>query len=240
MQRTKIAFVLVTIITYSQALYSMDVHKNKHNHITHASRENNHNHELTDFCSENHTVQAVSNRLLYSENIEQSLKKLLFNIARCYPCTDNGTEALKHILQLGCPPDTQDATHYTALHWACLKNNKDKIKLLLKYGANINAVGQDFTTPLHAIMLRADQYHDLIIFLVTQGADLNSTNILGKTPFDEAKQYKSPEFVERLRLAAITAQNTLPTPLKAINSYENNNENATCVNNRDYHNQRHD
>lgn len=68
----------------------------------------------------------------------------------------------------------------TPLHIACQNNNKDIIRLLLKYGANIDEQDIDLNTPLH-IACQNNQ-HDIVNILLENKANINAKNKESWTP----------------------------------------------------------
>jgi hypothetical protein len=106
----------------------------------------------------------------------------------------------------------------TALHWACLQGrfllltefpvseeavniiecdtNADylsTIKLLIEYGADINATGKDGWTPLH--LASAYGKSNIVEYLVKQGSDVNKKDNAGHTAFDRATENNNIEVV---------------------------------------------
>lgn len=71
----------------------------------------------------------------------------------------------------------------TALTWAAKENNTEMIRLLIKYGANVNGIDQPswlFFTPLgEAATVNAVEAAQT---LIDNGADLNSHNSFAQTP----------------------------------------------------------
>jgi len=73
-------------------------------------------------------------------------------------------------------------TGATALHVAAAKGYLDVIDVLIRAGANINAVDNDGWTPLHAAA-HWDK-HDVIHFLLERNADFDAKNYAGQTALD--------------------------------------------------------
>ena len=65
-----------------------------------------------------------------------------------------GTEMTKLLLNRGAKVEEQHFLGTTALHWACLRNQKEQVELLVENGANVNRVGRKFEaggeTPLQS------------------------------------------------------------------------------------------
>lgn len=88
----------------------------------------------------------------------------------------------------------------TALHWAAFKNAASCVKLLLKFGANPNAVAESTGwTPLHDAAYSDSA--DSISILVEAHANVNSKALSGATPLCFAAQEDSPN-AARLLLEA--------------------------------------
>jgi ankyrin repeat protein len=68
----------------------------------------------------------------------------------------------------------------TMMHFASVKNDSDNVKLLLKRGADINAVDNDKRTPLHEAM--SYFAFDVIRLLLENDANVNMENKDGETP----------------------------------------------------------
>lgn len=72
------------------------------------------------------------------------------------------------------------------LHYAidnCENNYFETIKLLINSNTDINSHhSKFFETPLHRLCARAKPHIDLITMILEKGAEVNATNISGKTP----------------------------------------------------------
>ena len=66
------------------------------------------------------------------------------------------------------------------------------IKLLLKHGADINAVSSEGNTPLHAFARRP--WISRVVFLVELGAELNHINQDGQTALDIVYERRFPAY----------------------------------------------
>ncbi|KAG8129154.1 hypothetical protein E2320_015824 [Naja naja] len=69
-----------------------------------------------------------------------------------------------------------------AIHEAVLAGNLDCVKLLIKYGADINQKDDEGWTPLH--MACSDGYADIARYLISLGAQSDATNNEGDKPSD--------------------------------------------------------
>lgn len=81
---------------------------------------------------------------------------------------------------------SSDINLESMLHYAinnCENNYFKTIEFLINKGANINSPNSKLLeTPLHRLCARAKPQIDLITMLLKRGADVNATNLSGKTP----------------------------------------------------------
>lgn len=71
-----------------------------------------------------------------------------------------------------------DQDGYTPLHRACYNNNVEMAKLLLKYGANTNAVTEYRWTPLHSACKWGNT--ECVALLLQFGSNINATSDGGR------------------------------------------------------------
>lgn len=57
---------------------------------------------------------------------------------------------VRRLLMMGVSPDSTNEDGLTALHQCCIDNNEEMTKLLVEFGANVNAKDSEQWTPLHA------------------------------------------------------------------------------------------
>ncbi|XP_019723852.1 protein phosphatase 1 regulatory subunit 27 [Hippocampus comes] len=69
-----------------------------------------------------------------------------------------------------------------ALHEAVLAGNLEAVKLLLKYGADVNQRDEDGWTPLH--MACSDGFPEIASYLLSLGANTEAENESGEKPVD--------------------------------------------------------
>jgi peptidoglycan/LPS O-acetylase OafA/YrhL len=72
----------------------------------------------------------------------------------------------------------------TPLHQAALSNRAEAAELLIRRGADVNAVARDDGTPLHAAAFLGNE--EVVAALVKHGANVNAANKRGETPLDTA------------------------------------------------------
>lgn len=178
--------------------------------------------------SENRPIQ--SNRMPFTSLLSYALELLKqfkmekiteMDAARLILSKATISDENKAIISLICKVDQQEVQaqsqvfpHYltyaritnvdghgnTALHWAAFKNAASCVKLLLKFGANPNAVAESTGwTPLHDAAYSDSA--DSISILVEAQANVNSKAHSGATPLCFAAQEDSPN-AARLLLEA--------------------------------------
>lgn len=81
------------------------------------------------------------------------------------------------MLQKGVTPDATNEDGLTALHQCCIDDNEEMLRLLLEYGADVNAQDSERWTPLHAAATCAHLH--LVRYLIARGANLLAVNADG-------------------------------------------------------------
>jgi len=100
--------------------------------------------------------------------------------------------------QIDAPP--YESRRSPALHYAVFHGLYDMTKLLLKFGANVNALGYENNhemTP--AVVLAAwEGGNDILKLLLENGADPNMKSSNNVSALSTAKKHNKPETVEML------------------------------------------
>ena len=95
-------------------------------------------------------------------------------------------KTLERFLRRGADPDERDAGGSTLMHTAARSYAVEAVKDLIRCGAAINAKDQLGNTPLWTATFESRGRGDVIELLLAAGADPNSVNVVGRTPFQLA------------------------------------------------------
>jgi len=101
-----------------------------------------------------------------------------------------------YIMEKGMSPNTMSWHHVTILHDMAQKGNLYKAELLVKYGAALNPIDEEYqSTPLG--MAARWGHIDMVNYLLKQGADVNKAGASWATPLAWAKK-KGHSDIEQL------------------------------------------
>jgi len=96
-------------------------------------------------------------------------------------------EGAAYIMEKGMNPNTMSWHCVTILHDMAQKGNLRKAELLVKYGADINSIDEEYqSTPLG--MAARWGHHEMVKYLLKQGADPNKAGASWATPLAWAKK----------------------------------------------------
>lgn len=103
-------------------------------------------------------------------------------IENYFTAQSNDLSRVNKLLSKGIPPDLEDASGYTALHYASRNGHLKVCEKLLSKGANVNATTRSGrTTPLHRA---ATQGHaEIVQLLLDYGANANIQEGMATRPF---------------------------------------------------------
>lgn len=106
----------------------------------------------------------------------------------------NDIDEVKRLLMLGVSPDSTNEDGLTALHQCCIDDSEEMMKLLVEFGANVNAKDSEQWTPLHAAAT-CGHIH-IVKYLIAKGADLLAVNADGNMPYDICDDDSTLDFIE--------------------------------------------
>jgi ankyrin repeat protein len=109
-----------------------------------------------------------------------------------------------YMMEKGMNPNTMSWHHVTILHDMAQKGDIEKATLLLKHGANINPVDEEYqSTPLG--MAARWGHIEMVKFLLEQGADPNKSGAAWATPLAWAIKKGHSKIAGLLKQAGATA-----------------------------------
>ena len=91
-------------------------------------------------------------------------------------------------------PDSTNEDGLTALHQCCIDDSEEMMKVLVDYGADVNATDTEKWTPLHAAATCGHLH--LVKFLIDRGADLLAVNADGNMPYDLCEDDTTLSYIE--------------------------------------------
>ncbi|CAN0160318.1 unnamed protein product [Lampetra planeri] len=129
------------------------------------------------------------------------------NITLLEAAARNDVEEVKQILETRVNPDLCNEDGLTALHQCCIDDFEEVLKLLLAYGASVNAVDSELWTPLHAAATCGHLH--LARQLVEHGADLLAVNADGNMPYDICEDEVTLDYIETAMASKGITQETI-------------------------------
>ncbi|XP_061162318.1 protein phosphatase 1 regulatory subunit 16A-like isoform X2 [Saccostrea echinata] len=116
------------------------------------------------------------------------------NIMLLESAARNDLEDVKRLLSAGVNPDVTNEDGLTALHQCCIDDNEEMLKLLLEFGASVNARDTELWTPLHAAATCGHVH--LCRYLIDKGAELLAVNADGNMPYDICEDEVTLDYIE--------------------------------------------
>lgn len=116
------------------------------------------------------------------------------NIMLLESAARNDLEDVKRLLSAGVNPDVTNEDGLTALHQCCIDDNEEMLKLLLEFGAAVNARDTELWTPLHAAATCGHVH--LCRYLIDKGAELLAVNADGNMPYDICEDEVTLDYIE--------------------------------------------
>ena len=112
-------------------------------------------------------------------------------------------DGASYLMDKGMNPNTMSCHHVTILHDMAQKGNIRKAELLIKHGAEIDPIDEEYqSTPL-GMASRWGQL-EMAAYLIEQGADVNRAGAPWATPLSWARKKGHNEMEELLRYAGAT------------------------------------
>ncbi|GFT73865.1 protein phosphatase 1 regulatory subunit 16A [Nephila pilipes] len=106
----------------------------------------------------------------------------------------NDIEEVRRLLMLQVSPDSTNEDGLTALHQCCIDDSEEMMKLLLEFGANVNAKDSEQWTPFHAAATCGHLH--IVKYLISKGADLLAVNADGNMPYDICDDDATLDYIE--------------------------------------------
>ncbi|CAG5122581.1 unnamed protein product [Candidula unifasciata] len=120
--------------------------------------------------------------------------RFVANIALLESAARNDLEEVRRLLNSSVSPDVTNEDGLTALHQCCIDDNEEMLKLLLEFGANVNACDSEMWTPLHAAATCG--HATLCKLLIDRGAELLAVNADGNMPYDICEDDTTLDYIE--------------------------------------------
>jgi ankyrin repeat protein len=110
----------------------------------------------------------------------------------CQASKDGNVTTLRKLIEGGSNINSKlDIYESTPLHYTSYHGRTDATRLLMSFGANVNATNRDLKTPLH--VAASNGFASTIRCLVKGGGNLTMKNCDGQTPLDCAEQWGNTE-----------------------------------------------
>jgi len=107
-------------------------------------------------------------------------------------------ELLRDIIKKGKININDIKNDFNLIETAILVNNLEAVKLLLKYGIDINRQNVNDNTPLMFALKTLDNDDRIVLLLLNEGANINIEDEEGKKPLDIAREYKYNKIIQLL------------------------------------------
>ncbi|KAL4234964.1 hypothetical protein ACF0H5_006605 [Mactra antiquata] len=120
--------------------------------------------------------------------------KFIHNIMLLEAAARNDVEEVRKLLMNRVSPDVTNEDGLTALHQCCIDDSEELLKILLEFGANVNARDSEMWTPLHAAATCGHVH--LCKLLIDKGAELLAVNADGNMPYDICEDEVCLDFIE--------------------------------------------
>lgn len=133
-----------------------------------------------------HPLDAYAVKLLINNGVPLNLSYLLHEAIY-----QSDNDMIKYLLELGVEA-VPDSYGEHPLHKACIRNNVEGVKLLLKHGSDVNVKNQEGKTPL---FLTSNE--EILRLLLDAGADWTIVDNRGVTVLDQhgARGYKNQNII---------------------------------------------
>ena len=106
----------------------------------------------------------------------------------------NDIDEVRRLLSLRVTPDSTNEDGLTALHQCCIDDSDEMMKVLVEFGADVNAADSEQWTPLHAAATCGHLH--LVKFLIDNGANLLAVNGDGNMPYDICEDETTLSYIE--------------------------------------------
>ena len=106
----------------------------------------------------------------------------------------NDIDEVRRLLSLRVTPDSTNDDGLTALHQCCIDDSEEMMKVLVEFGADVNAADSEQWTPLHAAATCGHLH--LVKFLIDNGANLLAVNGDGNMPYDICEDETTLSYIE--------------------------------------------